>query len=48
MKILKLTDVDFMKDQKYILTLEISGEHTEHLNNVNIGLYRIAQCSNYG
>lgn len=53
MKILKLTDVDFIMDQKYILTLKIPGKYFDafyydYSEKVKIGLFRIAQCSNYG
>lgn len=45
--------MDFMKDQKYILTLEIPGKYYGTIYNddsekIKIGLYRIALCSNYG
>lgn len=50
--VLKLTDISFMKDQKYKLTLEISrdyyGNYGYNSKTLDFGLHRIAHCSNNG
>lgn len=52
MKILKLTDITFIKDQKYKLTLEVPreyyGDNEYYIDVLYFGLFRIDHCSNFG
>lgn len=47
-KTVKVTDMVFMKDQKYKLIIEMRSQYYYSVDTPWFGIYQIAQCSNYG